>query len=712
MEVAGDQLIEVPGRRSLAPGEVLCHAGDQLDAVYQVRSGCLSVIVDGPEGPLRVGELTTPAFIGEISALTGGLTTARVQADEATELAEIPLSTYSAWLAEHPEAAEAVANLARLRSNRSRTAALVADLTGIGDGEAVDRVIDLMTFPTLAADEVLFHQGDAADAAYIVVTGRVRVTAEADDDGRGEVDIELGRGALIGELGIIEDAPRKATIRAVRDTTLARIDRSRFEELAVRHPATVVRIVRTILLEARDGVPPLSRCRSVAIATTDPAGPAPEFHQRFQAEVARHGDVAPLSADTVAALLGRTAAAQATAGSLEQQRLSELLHEAEAGTDYLLFEIGPDLDAWSRRALRYTDRLLIVSSPRPDAAERARIEALVAEADRVPGVLIWIVTAYPAPQRQPSGAAAHLADQRVHDVLHIRPTLTQDVERLARLSTGNGVGVVFGGGGARGFAHIGALLALQDAGVPADALAGASMGAVFAGTQAMDIPPEELVALAERFFHKPLDYTLPVVALIKGAKVNARYEEFYTDWRLEDTWRPMACVSTNLTTSTVQVHRIGPMAGAIRASTAIPGALPPVASGGDLLVDGGVLDNLPADLLAEDDRVGVVIALDPTADETIEATIELPPDVSGLAALRSMLDPRRDAYPSVISTVIRSLLVSATRRRDEVLASGAIDLYIPYDLPEVGLLDFEAVASTARAGRSIATPLIEQWLAG
>ena len=706
-----EQLVDTDGRRRLGPGELLCKARQRLDAVYQVRSGRLSVFVDGPDGELRIGELTSPAFIGEISALTGGLTTATVRADVDTELAELPVVEYAAWIADRPEAAEQVAAMARDRSNRSRAAALIAELTSIGDGAAIDRVMDLVDFTAIEADEVLFRQGDEADAAYIVVTGRVRVQGEADEDGRGAVDVELGRGAIVGELGLIEDRPRNASVRAVRDTTLARIDRDRFEELAARHPSSVVRVIRTILQRAWGGTPPVSRARSVAVAVTSPSGPVPDFQERFGAEIERHGGLIRFSADVVESALGRTGAAFATAGTLEQQRLSELLHEAEAGTDYLELEIGPDLDAWTRRALRYTDRLLILTSDQPDATERARIEALVDAADAIPGIEIWIVTQYPADHPQPTGAATHLADPRIHDVRPIRPDLAADVERLARLCTGNGVGVVFGGGGARGFAHIGAIQALEEAGVPIDAVAGTSMGAVFVGVRAADMDTSTLVAAADEHFHKSLDYTLPVVAMTRGARIDERFNRFYGDWRLEDGWVPGVCVSTNLSTADVRVHRHGRIAMVVRASAAIPGAMPPVAMDGDLLVDGGVLDNLPVDLLADDDRVGTVIALDPASEEALEPHPDYESEVSGFRALRALVDPRKDAYPGMAGIVIRSLLVASSRRRDEVLASGKIDLYIPLDLPEIGLMDFSAAGRAAVAGREIAAPLIAKWLA-
>lgn len=707
-----DRLISADNERTLAAGEELCAAGERVDAVYQVTSGLLGVLVDGPDGELRIGELGISSVVGEITALTGGVATATVRAEEPTTVSIIPFPDYAAWLAQNPDAANQVADMARERSNRSRTAALVAEMTGIGDGAAIDRIIDLMTWEVVPAGETLFRKGDPADAAYIVVNGRVRIIIDG-DEGQPATEIELGRGGLVGELGIIENAPRNATVEAVRDTTLAKIGRDRFEILAVSHPATVVRVVRTILLEARDGVAPLSRCRSVAVAMTNRQQDRPDFLDTFAAEVERFGGMIRFSAELIELVLGRSGAAVATAGTLEQQRLTELLHEAETGADYLLFELSDvddDLDAWSLRALRYTDRLLIVTSENPDRKERERIERLIASADAIPGVLVWIVKDYEVAE-QPFGAAEFLADGRIHDVLHVRGDRTAHVQRLARLSTGNAYGVVFGGGGARGFAHLGVVQAMAEVGVPIDLVSGASIGAVLAGGQAIDLPPVEQPKETQRLFRGLMDYTIPVVSLIRAKKVSANIDEAFGHWRIEDSWIPMRCVSTNLTQSRVEVHRFGSMAEAVRASVSLPGVMPPVTRAGDTLVDGGLLNNLPVDVVAEDDRVGTVIALDTSDGDQYYGLTDFPPTVSGFRALLHLLHPRREKFPGILSTVVRSLLVGSSGRREEVLASGQVDLYLAYDLPGVGLLDFKTVESTAAAGYEASKDRIAEWWA-
>ena len=174
---------------------------------------------------------------------------------------------------------------------------------------------------------------------------------------------------------------------------------------------------------------------------------------------------------------------------------------------------------------------------------------------------------------------------------------TADLRRLARLVSGNATGLVLGGGGARGFAHLGVWRALTELGVDVDAIGGASIGAPLGAGMALQIATDELVPMAAELFHDLLDYTVPVVSLIKGERITAQHHQDVRRLDLRDLWLPFFCVSTNLTRSEVEVHDRLDAATAIRASVAIPGVLPPVPFNGDLLVDGGVLNNLPCDVM-------------------------------------------------------------------------------------------------------------------
>ena len=251
---------------------------------------------------------------------------------------------------------------------------------------------------------------------------------------------------------------------------------------------------------------------------------------------------------------------------------------------------------------------------------------------------------------------------------------------------------------------------MEEAGVPIDAVAGASIGAVIGGVIATGIPPEERAAFVADAFHDLLDYTLPIVALLRSEKITANIEREFGSWQIENTWLPFTCVTTNLTTASIKIHDSGSLSHAVRASVAIPGVLPPVTSDGELLVDGGVLENLPIDGFVNDDRIGTIIVLDVAPPEHPKTKRDFSPDVPGLSALRARLSRGQDNYPTIASTIIRSLLVAASRQRDGVLASGHVDLYVLMNMEDVGLLDFEQVPQVAAAGYEAALPQVRAWV--
>jgi NTE family protein len=141
---------------------------------------------------------------------------------------------------------------------------------------------------------------------------------------------------------------------------------------------------------------------------------------------------------------------------------------------------------------------------------------------------------------------------------------------------------------------------------------------------ALGWPHEELVERFRRSFvdSNPLsDFTIPLVSLVSGRKVVRLLKREFGDLDIEDLPVPFFCVSANLTTGRLAMHRRGPLWKWLRASIAIPGVLPPLCSGGQVYVDGGAINNLPVDLMRSLDR-GPVIGVDASADAAFTAAAE------------------------------------------------------------------------------------------
>jgi predicted acylesterase/phospholipase RssA/CRP-like cAMP-binding protein len=694
---------------SLVDGEVLVEQGDAADKVYFIESGQMSASKNTPQGAVVVGTVEAGHVIGEVTVVAGGLRTATLTANGPVEVLEIERTDFEDWLNSHPEMADRVSDEARERVDRTNVATMVAELMGSTDEGLVQQVVDRVGWRRLEAGEVLFHQGDLPDAAYFVVGGRVSV--HVTDDGDERLVAELGRGEVVGELGLLDRAPRTATVRAVRDTTLASFSAATFEELVVTSPAMMLNVTRRILTRMRSpSQRKFDRASSLTVAVTAPCD-ADAFVAEMAAEIARFGSTKHLSSDRVDRVLNRTAISQAATDNVGVPRLAEFMHEADVGNDHVVLQTDREMTAWTRRALRQADRVVVVCSPNPDAAERALISEIFATVSDAAHVARMLAVLHPASTDRPRRTAALLEMTGADDVVHVRSGRSSDIARLARLASGNGYGLVLSGGGARGFAHLGVLQALQEHDVPVDQVAGCSMGSAIAAAIALDVRGEELLALVEQQFHKLLDYTLPVVSIVKGQRIMGNIEATLGSWDIEDLWLPYYCVSTNLTKSRLEVHRRGSTAVAVRASVAIPGVLPPVPYDGDLLVDGGVLNNMPFEVMRDDSTIGTIIAVDVAPDQGPRARADYGLSVSGFKALGASLKRTKSMYPSVTSVLLRSMLTGAVRNQKASMEDGSIDLVVAMHLPGIGLLDFERSREVSEAGYEAARQTVSEWAA-
>ena len=712
MDISADLLDDFGalGRQlTLGHGDLLVAEGDGADDIFLVVSGRLQASVSTEFGDVTVGTIEAGRIVGEITVIAGGRRTATLSALGAAEVLVVGRADFERWLDDRPAIADAVSAQARERIDRTQVAAMVTDLMQTNDDELIQQVVDRVQWHRLPAGDTLFEQGDPSDAAYFVVGGRLIVLVR-DADGSDELVREIGRTEVVGELGLLDRQPRSATVRAVRDTTLAAFPSALFEELVSRSPSLMLHVTRRILSRLSERRRIADRAASLAIAVTATID-STELIEAFVEEVARHGLVKHLSSDGVDRMLNREGIAQATVDNVGVPRLIEFMHEADVGNDYLVLEADREMTPWTRRALRQADRVVLVSSPEPDEAEQARLTAVLDAIDGAGHVARMLAVLHPATADRPRGTADLLRRFPADEVVHVRAGSTADVGRLARLASGTGVGLVLSGGGARGGAHIGAYLALREAGVPIDQVAGCSMGAVIAAGIATGTADDRLIDVAEQQFHRLLDYTLPVVSLIKGERISRNIHSMFGDWTIEDMWLPFYSVSTNLTRSRMQVHRRGDVPIALRASVAIPGVLPPVPFEGDLLVDGGVLNNLPAEFMNADSTIGTVIAVDVAPPMGPRSKLDYGLHVSGFRALGATLRGRGREYPSLSAVLLRSMLTGAMRNQQAALQNGTVDLLLPLNLPGIGLLEFDRIRAAAELGYGASIESVREWAA-
>jgi NTE family protein len=398
---------------------------------------------------------------------------------------------------------------------------VLTDLFGELDADGLRDLQAELQWMQLSPGEALFHLGDPGESMYLVVSGRLRVAIPLPDGGERLLG-EVAPGETVGELALLTGEPRSATAVAIRETNLVRLDQAVFDRLLERHPQAMMRLTRLIVQRQQRGLrlSPGQSTQALALALV-PAGPqAPlaEFAQGLAESLSAFGPVLFLDSTRLDQAFGKEGAAQAAPDDPTGLALSGWLGEQEMRSSSILYVAEPTWSAWSRRCVRQADRLLIVarggSDPTPGPVEDA-MSALDLK------VRTELVLLHPPHVSRPHHTSQWLAPRQLHAHHHLRQNDTAHYRRLARALTGQSVGMVLSGDGARGFAHVGVLRALEELGIEIDRTGGTSMGALIGAAYARRMSHGDMISLAQELANprQLFDYTLPFVSLMATEKI-------------------------------------------------------------------------------------------------------------------------------------------------------------------------------------------------
>jgi NTE family protein len=554
------------------------------------------------------------------------------------------------------------------------------------------------------AGEVLMTLGDPGDSMYLVLSGRLRVFLP-DGAGRRAVG-EMTRGQFIGEMSMFTDQPRTATVVAIRDSVLVRLDKADFPALLAASARASIVFTRHIIGRLMHGNRRSVQVQPVTIGLVPVSDgvDATALGRRLMAAIAAHGRVCLV--DEVGVIDGAPDAAPGgDVVGVDVAGATPSLDDIESTHDFVLLLAHDRPDAWTERCLRQSDEILLLADATRAPALHPNERLLAAGSNADTGAAEVLVLLHPDDTRAPSGTAAWLDRRPVADHLHIRPGLARDMARLARIVTRNAVGLVLSGGGARGMSHLGVWRALRERGIDVDYVGGTSIGSIMTSLIAADRPLDELKAIAEEALKSnPTGDVnpVPVISLVKGQRVRqamGRVVErlFGRPADVEDLWKNAFLVATNYSRASEDIARRGPLQRAILASIAIPGALPPILRDGDLLCDGGTLNNFPVDIMRGLRGVRRVIGVDLGGTEATR--VDLPSVPGHWQLLLDRLRPasrRRYALPTFMGYLINALLLHSMSRQR--LAAKDVDLYFKPELGKVGLLEWKKAAEIEARG--------------
>ena len=490
--------------------------------------------------------------------------------------------------------------------------------------------------------DLVYEEGRPADAFYVIVSGRFRVFQKVRSEEEKTLTY-LYRGDYFGESSLLTGQAHSATVEARSDGLLLRLDKDDFLKILSDIPALSIHLSRTLghrltkiegpgrkkqevkvaavytsvspqesfqfLADLAGNLVRETKTRVIFIDFLHAAGAGipTDFHPKPGEPILLNKITPSRENDLRPALIDCAGGFQYLPVSLEkggegERNLSALLTFLSYRFDFLLIRLGHDVSDSSFRALKHSDMVYLLLDS--GATGLSRLSLLIRELEQTFGFTkneIKVIVS----EGSPTGSL---------NVFQILPSRGKDSERyhaamrfVTKELAGTLLGLVLGSGAAYGLSHIGVLRVLEKENIPVDILAGSSMGAFIAAFWAAGFRANDLQKIAESLdrrtaFFKLVglgDLSIAHRGFFHGRQVTRFMESFLADKTFQDLQVPVKIVAASLTTSQQVVFEKDRVVDALRASISIPGIFRPFHWKGQLLIDGGILNPLPVDVLAK-----------------------------------------------------------------------------------------------------------------
>ncbi|MCC7245746.1 MAG: patatin-like phospholipase family protein [Saprospiraceae bacterium] len=344
--------------------------------------------------------------------------------------------------------------------------------------------------------------------------------------------------------------------------------------------------------------------------------------------------------------------------------------------------------AWANQCLTYCDLVVVATEFYAPSDLYAIEQKLNIYSENILNKKIYLLLLHPENAPFPTHTQRWLSERPVNLHLHLRQRNARDIRRFCRILTHQAIGLVLGGGGAKGAAHIGAVKAMMEAGLEFDFVGGTSAGALYGmGLTVTDFDVPRVYDFCQQGVDCKVtsnDYHFPFLSLMTGKNMRTYLKNMLGEVHLEDFWVNTYCVSTDYSSASIKVHNTGLARQKVEASIAIPGVFPPVIIDKHLHVDGGVLDNLPIEAMYKN-PVRHVIAIALSAQSPRMVDIQAVPSAWEMF-LNIFTKKHRYRLPKMPALLMNSLTLNSVQKQETTKKQ--VSIYLEMDLRSYGLLDW------------------------
>ena len=539
--------------------------------------------------------------------------------------------------------------------------------------EQLEHLLSVAKILEFEAGQYIFEQGETGHAFYIVLSGRFRALKNSEEGIYILGDISAGE--PIGEFSLFTREQHSAAVVALRKSTVLCIEDDEYLALIKEFPKFAITLTKFVINRLRrnaqqkkmDAAP-----KNIAIINLQPDNDVSAYTSSIHQQMLETGLEIKIY----------------THLSITEENYPAAFDNMDKQTGLNFLVCDMESPEWARQSIAYCDLVFVATDFNADPGLYEIEKMLGLYAHNVMQKRIYLLLLHTENAAMPLHTEKWFKDRTFDLHLHIRENNAADIRRFCRIATHQAIGLVLGGGGARGFAHVGVIKALMEAGLEFDFVGGTSAGAIYGTCMTFsDFNINKLTHWCELGANQKLtsnDFTLPFVSLLSGKKMRRFLSDIFSNYHLEDLWVNTFCVSTNFSNASLVVHERGLISKLVEASIAIPGVFPPVIINNQLHIDGGVIDNLPVEpMYKKPVRHIIAVSLSAEANSKIDLK-ELP---SSWQMLRNKFTSRKAfQLPGLSSILVNSITINSRHRQET--SKPQVSLYIELNLREFQFLDW------------------------
>jgi len=562
-----------------------------------------------------------------------------------------------------------------------------------------------ISWKTLNDSEILFEEGDVGDSCYIVMSGRVQAIINHGKDNELILG-ELKKGDIIGDMALITGEKRSATIKATKLSRLIYISKKSFDHVMYNNPKALMEVSKALInrLKHKSTKEKINKNIILGIVSFLDNKTTNEFYDFLNKNLKLFGSTENLTEITTD-----------LKNNEDNLDFEILLENMIANNDFLILHSNNVNDVeWKKNIVKYSDKILVLGEPEELKNISKEEKEIFNNYRNINLKKIWLILNHNKKTTIPNNTSQVINIRNGVKAFHIKNNNEADIKRIVRFITKQTIGLTLGGGGAKGFAHFGIYKAMIELNIPVDIIGGTSAGSIVASQIALGHGFEEIINKNKRVNSLKMfkEYGLPYISLIKSNKIEKAAKLSAEGRNIEDLWIPFFAPATDLTNSKLIIFDKGPLWEAIRSSGALPGIVLPHFMDENIIVDGGLMNNLPVDIMRKN-YGGKIICSSCSLDKSMKTSLKGIPNQLKILITKifnkSTFEKKYSYVPTITDIIFKTSVVASASQINKNI--GMSDLFLELPTSKFGLTEFnnDAMMNMINIGYEYSKPKLEQF---